>query len=359
MKARLTGLVAIALIALLAAAAPAGAAVKPFTTLGSAPNHSGTTIPYFSSSFTYGGVTYPYQMVGTSPFTSGATTRIANEVVPLRFVFADGSVFDAGTIVRQAIRSPIWQRAQFLSGFTQYGDAIQRAEFWRRLHPGYHVLLSQPTVMPTVTIDVPSNQGTVIPAGTTFGNHVALKRLGLVNYSWFAGRYGRIINGLHVSARTLPILLTHDVMLDFKTPAACCVGGFHSATSSRNGNGNRQVQTAMFADYGSQDVLAHVDNPNASFAEDINALSHELSEWMNDPFVDNVVPVWQSPLAPQYGCSNVLESGDPLVGVSFTVNGYHPQDEAFLSWFAHQTPSIGIRGRYTYLGTFTSPSPLC
>src|SRR5205085_883509 len=117
-------------------------------------------------------------------------------------------------------------------------------------------------------------QGTVIPAGTTFGNRVALKRIGLVNYSWFAGRYGRIINGLHVSARTLPILLTHDVMLDFKTPAACCVGGIHSATSSPNGNGNRQ-------------------------------------------------------------------------------------DGAFLSWFAHQTPSIGIRDRYTYLGTLTSPSPLC
>ena len=106
--------------------------------------------------------------------------------------------------------------------------------------------------------------------------------------------------------------------------------------------------------------ISHVGYDRAhTTAEDINALSHELSEWMNDPFVDNVVPVWQSPLAPQYGCSNVLESGEPLVGVSFTVNGYHPQDEAFLSWFAHQTPSIGIRERYTYLGTLTSPSPLC
>jgi hypothetical protein len=359
MKLKLAWPLVAALVVLLAAAAPAGAAVKPFTTLGSAPNHSGTTVPFFTSSFTYQGTTYRYQMVGTNPFRSGATTRIANEIVPLRFVFADGSVFNAGTIVGAAVRSPIWQRAAFLSGFTQYGDAIQRAEFWRHLHPGYHVLLARPTVFPTVTIDVPANQGTVEPAGTTFGNHVAVKRIGLVNYSWFVGRYGRIINGLHASARTLPILLTHDVLLDFTTPDSCCVGGFHSASASRSGNGNRQVQTAMFADYGSENALRHVNDANASGPEDINALSHELSEWMNDPFVDNVAPTWQSPIAPQYGCSNVLESGDPLVGVSFTVNGYHPQDEAFLSWFAHQTPSIGIRGRYSYLGTFTAPSPLC
>jgi hypothetical protein len=41
------------------------------------------------------------------------------------------------------------------------------------------------------------------------------------------------------------------------------------------------------------------------------------------------------------------------------LNGYHPQDEAFLSWFAHQQPSIGYHGLYTYLGTFGSPAPTC
>ena len=84
-----------------------------------------------------------------------------------------------------------------------------------------------------------------------------------------------------------------------------------------------------------------------------------MSEWYNDPFVNNIVPTWFSPIAPQYGCSNVLESGDPLVGVDFVVNGYHLQDEAFKSWFAHDVPSEGIGGRYTYLGTFPGYSPLC
>jgi hypothetical protein len=359
MVARICGVLAAGLAILVTSTASAAADVKPFTVVGSTTDHSGTTIPFFSSSFASGGATYSYTMVGTSPFGAGASTTVPDEVIPLRIVFADGTVFNARNIVSPALHSPIWQPASFLSGSTQYGDAIQRAEFWSVLPHGYHVLLGQPTVLPAVTLDVPANQGTIEPAGTTFGTHVAVKTIGLVNFGWFIGRYDHIINSLHLSARTLPILLTHDVFLDIKTPASCCVGGFHSTTSSRSGNGTRQVQTAIFADYGSQHALRHVGETSAVFAEDIDALSHEVSEWMSDPFGDNIVPAWQSPIAPQYGCSNVLEVGDPLVGVAFNVNGYHPQDEAFLSWFARQTPSIGILGRYSYLGTFTAPSPSC
>ncbi len=93
--------------------------------------------------------------------------------------------------------------------------------------------------------------------------------------------------------------------------------------------------------------------------EDVNALSHEIAEWYNDPFVDNLTPPWISPIAPQYGCNNFLEVGDPLVGVVFVKHGYHLQDEAFFSWFAKQPVSWGIKHRYTYLGTFSMPSPTC
>ena len=187
-----------------------------------------------------------------------------------------------------------------------------------------------------------------------------MKRIGLVNSSWFYGRYDHLINAEHISVRTLPIILTHDVLLDGKTPeSGCCIGGFHSTVANRTANGSREIQTAIFADYGSENAIRRISTNSNVFASDINALSHEVSEWMNDPFGSNVVPTWESVLAPQYGCSNALETGDPLVGVAFDVNGYHPQDEAFLSWFAHQTPSIGYRGRYSFLGSFTSPSTLC
>jgi hypothetical protein len=357
-------LIATTVMAVLAAAlivaSPAAASVKPFLEVGKATDHSGKTIPFFDSSFRYGGVTYPYTMVGSNPFRTPATTTVPSEVVPLRIAFADGTVFDATPYVHAAVTSPIWRPAQFLTGHTQYGDAIQRGEFWAAVHgTGYHVLLGRAQVLPTVTINVPANQGTVEKAGTTFGTHVAGKTLGLVNFAWFYGRYDHIINSYHISSSTLPILLTRNVMLDFKTPLACCVGGFHSVTSSTSGSGSQSVQTAIFADYGSANAVLHVGQTTGVFGQDINALSHEVSEWMSDPFGSNVVPAWQSPLAPQYGCNNALEVGDPLVGVAFEVNGYHPQDEAFLSWFARQSPSIGFDGRYTYLGTFGSSSPSC
>src|SRR5689334_7396656 len=66
------------------------------TTIGHAvPNHGATTIPYFQSSFTYQGTTYPYWMVGTNPQTSAATTQVPNEIVPIRLEFASGGTLDA------------------------------------------------------------------------------------------------------------------------------------------------------------------------------------------------------------------------------------------------------------------------
>ena len=91
----------------------------------------------------------------------------------------------------------------------------------------------------------------------------------------------------------------------------------------------------------------------------------------------NVVEPWGTATAPQYGCSNLLETGDPVVGIGFAMgantyfqgpnpNGtqsadgyYHPEDEAFLPWFMRlapnnvseptQSPSSHV-GRYSLMG---------
>ena len=82
---------------------------------------------------------------------------------------------------------------------------------------------------------------------------------------------------------------------------------------------------------------------------DIHALSHEVAEWLDDPFVNNAVKPWLTPTAPQYGCTGVLETGDPVVGVWFPYDGntvgasdgynyygqYHPEDEVNAQWFGH------------------------
>jgi hypothetical protein len=110
---------------------------------------------------------------------------------------------------------------------------------------------------------------------------------------------------------------------------------------------------------------------------DIHPLSHEVSEWLDDPFVNNAVQPWLTPTAPQYGCTNLLETGDPVVAIGFAMGTnvydqgpnpdgtqsadgyYHPEDEVLLPWFMRlapnnlseptQSPSTNI-GRYTLMG---------
>jgi hypothetical protein len=243
---------------------------------------------------------------------------------------------------------------------TQYGDAIYRAQ-WNKVQTNYHVLLGTPTVHPTQTIDVPANQG------FAFVNSRGVL-IGLMDYVWFSSRLKNAINNLHVPATTIPIILNHNTMLYIGNSANCCIIGYHGAAASRNGNGAQQVQTYMFGSYITPRTFAGFDQPRRGLG-DIHALSHEVSEWYDDPFVNNLVQPWEDlEFAPQYGCTSFLETGDPVVGIWFPLAGnpqagangvYHPEDEVHFSFFARQTPSIAYGGRYTYMGTFTHAAHNC
>jgi hypothetical protein len=161
----------------------------------------------------------------------------------------------------------------------------------------------------------------------------------------------------------------------------CCVLGYHGTQAegggSNNSNGNAKVQTFAWASYISPGIYARPDGGVNWALQDIHGLSHEIAEWGDDPFVNNLVEPWLTPTAPQYGCTNILETGDPVVDIGFAMgantylqgpnpNGsqsadgyYHPEDEVFLPWFMRtapntiseptQTPSTNI-GRYTLMG---------
>ncbi len=312
-------------------------------------NHSSLvkSIPFWSSLFAYQGLTYPYQMVGTDPTTSAATTKVRTELIPLNVVFSNGTSFNGATRVQPALNSPLFNKASYTSGNTQYADAIQRAEWWKYVsHKNYHVLLDQPQVYPTVTINIPANLGSV-GLNTHTGQHE-----GLIDINWFDPYIRGLITSLGLGPRTFPIFLTSNTFLYQGMTSSCCIIGYHNELPTTNAQGETVIQTYAWSTYNDPGMFSVP-------IEDINALSHEIAEWANDPFNDNVTPSWISPIAPQYGCNNFLEVGDPLVGVTFTVNGYHPQDEAFYSWFAKQVPSVGIGGQYNYLGTFSGPSPTC
>jgi hypothetical protein len=64
--------------------------------------------------------------------------------------------------------------------------------------------------------------------------------------------------------------------------------------------------------------------------QDITALSHEMSETFNDPFVNNATPWW---LSPSGQCQNNLEDGDVIEGLPnptfpIKLNGvtWHPKN---------------------------------
>jgi hypothetical protein len=312
-------------------------------------SHLLTTIPFWSSLFTFQGNEYPYQMVGTDPTTGSATTVVPTELIGLKLTFADGFVLDGSTKLKPTLNSPIFSKADFKSGHTQYGDAIQRAEFWtyvQKYSKGYHVLLGHPRVS-TISLIVPAQNGLHVktPSGID---------LGLMEINWFDSVLQGIMAAKHISPSTFPIFLDYNAFLYIGNPSQCCILGYHSALPFNKPNGTSAIQTYAFAAYGDPGL----SSPSFT-ASDIVSLSHEVSEWYNDPFTDNIVPPWASPLAPQYGCSNLLEVGDPVAGVAFEVNGYHPEDEVFFSWFARQVPSLGIHGLYTYLGTFNTVPPVC
>jgi hypothetical protein len=305
------------------------------------------SIPFWSSIFAYNGITYPYQMVGTDPSADPAITQVRTEIIPLTLVFSNGTSFDGSTRVQSTLQSPLFTTASYTSGSTQYVDAIQRAQWWKYVaNEDYHVLLEGPQVYPAVTINVPANVGSVAP------NRHTHQPQGLIDLNWFDASIQGLITSLGLSPRTFPIFLTTNTFLYQGTTSSCCIIGYHNALPSTNAQGKTVIQTYTWGSYTDPGMFG-------APIQDINALSHEIAEWASDPFTDNITPTWSVPSQPQYGCSNALEVGDPLVGVSFNVNGYHPQDEAFFSWFAKQVPSVGLQGQFTYLGKFSGPSPTC
>ena len=314
------------------------------------PGSMADTIPFWTGSFTYGGATYRYDMVGTDPRQGGSTT-VPTEIIPLRLRFADGNVLDATPDAIDAAASPLFQAGAFAEGATQYGDAMQRGEFWQTMATSYHVLLGTPELLPTVEVTVPPAKGSTFLAP---GGHLEAH----VDAVWLVNLIHQTIAARHISPTSLPIVLSHDTIAlgPRFVGAHGTTGGWQcrdTSCGSVNGNGRQPVQTYVYATW-----FPHTFTTNP----DAVVLSHEIAEWLNDPFADNTVPNWISPVpaaASGYGCTNFLEVGDPLVHIAALYGNYHLQDEAFLSWFTRDAPSTAINGQYSLFGNLTSPAPIC
>jgi hypothetical protein len=176
------------------------------------------------------------------------------------------------------------------------------------------------------------------------------------------------MNALHIPPQWLPIFLSDNGLLYQNNDySQCCTVGFHGAGNFHNGgsvdsNGNADVNTFIWVSYLEPGTFTKPRRVPIDGLQDINGLSHEISEWLNDPFILNQVTPWSTPTAPQYGCQGFLETGDPLSGVWFPLSGnpdpnpraggvWHPQDSVFPQWFLRQSPSSAFGGHYTLMGT--------
>ncbi len=333
---------------------------------------------------------YTGVMVGKDPFNGGTVSTVPTYVVPIivqtntigasfnsktgiistspgatRF---DPTAPDFGCLaapnniaLRLFEQSPILNTARFdfggtPIGDTQYVDAFQRANFWQAIGgtalSDYHVLLT-PHTLPPIFINVPAQYGTTLPQA----DFPACGPTAIIDINWFdtyvTNRVLPALKSAGVNPSSFPILFVNNVVWAFAPTnlGECCILGYHGTTSF-------PIQTYSPADFDTTGLFGAGEKDTA-------VLSHEVSEWMNDPFGNNATPAWGGTGQVVGACQNNLEVGDPLSGSNapriYMPNGYtyHLQELAFFSWF-FGAPSIGVNDWYSNNGTFlTDAGPVC
>jgi hypothetical protein len=336
---------------------------------------------------------YTGVMVGTNPFDEGSgQTSVATQVVPIVIkTHAVGTSVNASGIIATTpgnttfnparsdraclgsrnnnplklfLQSPLIQPADFNYGGTDVGstqttDAFQRANFWKVIdQSSYHVTLGPVSAFEPIVVDIPAASGLALSTGA-LGPPAFCAPMGIVDVNFF----DLILNnnilpalaGRGVNRGTFPIFFLHNVVLSAGDPtnlgANCCILGYH-------GTGNADpTQTYSPMDFDSTGLFG-VSGLDTAVA------SHEVGEWVNDPFGNNPTPAWGH-TGQVGGCQGNLEVGDPLSGTEapriVMLNGftYHLQELAFFSWF-YNSRSVGVHGWFSDNGTFlTDAGPPC
>jgi hypothetical protein len=318
------------------------------------------SVPHFSGSFALQGVNYPYTMVGNKP-QSGGTTTVPVQLVPISMFFEEFAhesgapiVLDPAPVIPRVQTSPNFRSAQYATGLTQFGDAVQRAEFHSSAAQEWHTLLGSPEILKPLRIVVPRGMAKVYRNSSTGVVYA------IVDTDFFLSQLNTIIQLERMEPDALAIALTSNVFLAPQSEIKkCCVLGFHTSFDLGEVAQLKFVQTFIWASWVDQGILG------TSLA-DVTPMSHEVSEWMNNPFGSNSVPAWQIPNS--NACQSNLETGDPLAtmpnaGYPVLIDGftYHPQNQVLLQWFQRGSASDAIEGAFSFPDPtlVTGPSQAC
>lgn len=318
------------------------------------------SVPHFSGSFESQGKAYPFTMVGARP-QSNSTTEVPVQIIPIslffeEFVDENGApiVLDPAAIVPRVQASPNFHDAQYATGTTQFADAVQRAQFNATAGKDWHTLLGAPQIMKPLRIAVPRGDAKVYRNPSTGVIYA------IVDTDFFLSQLNTMIQMANLSPDALAIALTSNVFLaPQKDIKKCCVLGFHTSFDVGEMTQVKFIQTFIWASWVEQGILG----PSLA---DVTPMSHEISEWMNNPFGSNAVPAWQVPNST--GCQSNLETGDPLAlmpnaGYPVLIDGftYHPQNQVLMQWFQRGTTSDAFEGAFSFpdQSIVTAPSQAC
>lgn len=313
-----------------------------------------------------------FTMAGSEP-ASGGSASFSAPIVPvsldlldydgrLRVVKGHPLHYSVQPFVNAVVNSPVFQNADYSSSDTptQFADAVQRAEFYNQMQSDWHTLL-KPGVKAERTLSIP--RGAYYFALRSDGACCAFvlvdikifsKLLFPANAHDVSTPVGAAEHAGEITPASISTFLFPNTYLYLDgNPNHCCVLGFHTYDSEPGdaSNGFREKRYVFnFSSWISPGLFA------PGF-EDITALSHEITESLNDPFVGGdgvhgITPWW---LSQNGNCQDDMEVGDVIEGlpdatVAIRTNGriYHPQNEALLPWFESESPSSALGGAYSY-----------
>ena len=318
------------------------------------------TIPTFTGSFVTNGKQYSYTIAGQSP-ESGGTTTIPTVVVPVSLSFAAGGRNGAKTVMRpegavsQLLHSPIFEKFPFATGDTQYGDAVQRAQFYKRAKGEWHTLLGAPQLAQPVQIEIPAANGYVLHSRRT-GATLAVADLDFVQKQLF-----QHLAGAGIGPDKLVVALTRNVAFySLGDATVCCSVGTHGVQLDSAGAPAHSFVIGSYFDRGVYPRYL-----------DVQGISQQIAEWLNDPlhgYQPNQFPAWLKPPS-NVGCGGRGESSSYLLeqptnylpvsnATEVIVRGavYHLQNMALLPWFAQSAATDTFQGAYSFPDTKALPA---
>ena len=318
------------------------------------------SVPHWSGAFSHEGTVYPFTIVGNKP-AAGGTTQIRTALLPISLEFDEyvdqrgkPLILDVTPAITRVLQSPDFVTYNYGNGEVQFADAVQRAQFASYAAPNWHTQLAPPRVLAPVLLEVPVGAAKLYQSvnGVLYAQ---------IDFNFFASQINTITQMAGLQIDEFPILLASNTLLYENGDASqCCILGFHTAYETGRGHNSLSIQTFAYATWLDSGIFR---DPEIA---DVLPLSHEISEWMNDPFVSNAAPGWLSPDG--QGCQDHITTGDPvevLPHPSFEValNGftYHPQTQALLQWFTRETPSSALDHAYSFPDTsaLKTPSQAC